>query len=338
MSEKTKIAWCDSTVNFWRGCDKVSAGCKECYITGTMPFRLTGQKHGDPRVHSFGAIKAALALNELPWICDACGEAFDQVQQHRCPTKESDLVLTDEVNWHRRRIFSLSLGDWLDDKVPIEWLAEMLDTIRQCDRVIWILCSKRLELWSERLHQAMRVIHGPTDEWISGWLDGDAPSNIILLASVEDQANADLRIPQLLAIPATYHGLSLEPLLGPVNLSKWISWDHSKDEYGIKDSTVETELNWLIIGGESGPRARPCHIEWIASLVNQGATAGIPTFVKQLGQIAVCDNANMFDWPEDVVLEAYGTAAASCRIVTDDKKGGDYATFPDQLKIREFCI
>jgi protein gp37 len=78
MSEKTNIAWCDSTVNPWRGCDKVSLGCANCYITTTTPFRTSGQKHGDPRVKSKSAIKDALALNRKPWICEACGNGFSQ--------------------------------------------------------------------------------------------------------------------------------------------------------------------------------------------------------------------------------------------------------------------
>jgi protein gp37 len=77
MSELTKIQWCDSTLNFWEGCTKVSAGCKSCYAEA-RDKRFTGGKHwgpGAPRRKSKSAVKDALRLNKKPWICDECGEA-----------------------------------------------------------------------------------------------------------------------------------------------------------------------------------------------------------------------------------------------------------------------
>jgi len=153
MSAQTKIAWCDSTLNPWRGCDKVSAGCANCYITTTTPFRVSGQKHGDPRIKIESFVKNALAFNRKPLICDECGGAFkDNLTSHiRADGKDADKYCCTGKSYHRRRIFSLSLGDWLDDEVPIDWLAEMLDTIRQCDQVTWILCTKRPQNWKDRI-------------------------------------------------------------------------------------------------------------------------------------------------------------------------------------------
>ena len=146
MSATTKIAWCDSTVNFWEGCTKVSAGCANCYAEA-RDKRFTGGKlwgNGAPRRKSKSAVKAALAYNRKPWICDECGEAA-RSDLNGVPINPWCDVCGLETQWHRRRIFSLSLGDWLDEAAPIEWLAEMLDTIRQCDQVVWVLCTKRPE-------------------------------------------------------------------------------------------------------------------------------------------------------------------------------------------------
>ena len=387
MSEQTKIAWADSTVNFWIGCEKVSTGCANCYAdeqdqrrfsrtlgeaTKENPIRHWGKDA--PRYKVAGAVKDALAFNRKPWICDECGTAVS----NREIGHEADGVrcLLNEPSFHRRRIFSLSLGDWLDDAVPIEWLAEMLDTIRQCDHVTWILCTKRPENWANRISAAMQwfdkstpratsdeefelkkwVVEGttrpdalikkltrhPTALWLGQWLEesvagafrgnSKTPKNIILLTSVENQEQANKRILELLKIPAARRGLSLEPLLGPVNLngiqSAGIAF--SALEAGV---LVKEKLDWLIIGGESGTNARPCNVDWIRSIVAQGNAAGVPTFVKQVGSNPVrgkCDEP--FERIKNVRKYGYDHHEA----VPYDKKGGDMAEWPADLRVREF--
>jgi protein gp37 len=337
MSEKTNIAWTDSTINFWSGCTKVSDGCKNCYAeTRDKRHMIEKVDHwgkGVPRLKSVGAVKQALAMNRKPWICDECGEASNiqfentEIEKHFCS------VCKKPVTMHRRRIFSLSLGDWLDDEVPVEWIAEMLDTIRQCPDVTWILCTKRPENFSDRIIQVVK--HSWTkfldsrkgganafgkceiNLWLEKWFDGSAiPSNIILLTSVENQATADKRIPELLKIPAACRGLSLEPLLAPVDVS---------------DFTVRNmpKPAWLICGGESGANARSCNVDWIRSLVAQGKLAGIATFVKQLGAKPVCDCS--------VAVESF--SANCCKhfpFPIRDKKGGDIEEWSNDLRVREW--
>jgi protein gp37 len=226
---------------------------------------------------------------------------------------------TEETKFHRRRIFSLSLGDWLDAEVPIEWLAEMLDTIRQCDRVTWILCTKRPENFKARV---VAVYDSPLEgteavklrEWIRKWLNDNPPTNIIVLTSVENQAQAEIRIPELLKIPAACRGLSLEPLLGPVELR--LPFD------GPQAFPLGRGLQWLIIGGESGPNARPCNVEWIRSLVQQGKAAGVATFVKQLGENPVADFVTC--------------PGSDGRLRLRDKKGGDPAEWTADLRVQEW--
>lgn len=362
MSEQTKIQWCDSTVNFWSGCTKVSAGCANCYAEA-LSVRFSARHSGDPdsatmypgtigkwgkgadRQRHESAFRMSHRLNRKPWIENHTGKAFS----------DADLFPGFNPQWyHRRRIFSLSLGDWLDPEVPIEWLAEMLDTIRQCDQVEWILCTKRPELWLPQMMKAREASVMGGRPWIQAWLDGNPPANITLLASVENEAMADLRIPQLLAIPAARRGLSLEPLLEPVNLLPWIG-NIDRKACGLEDDPLaghllqqamdegrasapcHRSLDWLIIGGESGANARPCNVDWIRSLVRQGQAAGVATFVKQLGAVPYTENANMDDWPDET--EIIGTPHGACAAGVaqlKDKKGADPAEWPDDLRVQQW--
>lgn len=219
MSEKTNIAWCDSTLNFWSGCTKVSPGCANCYAETLSKNKFFGGGKtigkwgkGAERKRHESAFKMALTLNRKPWICNECGNAEPNGSDDcwKCGSKTGAFA----QRRHRRRIFSLSLGDWLDNEVPIEWLAEMLDTIRQCQDMDWILCTKRPENFKIRMTDVMRWIENSPEtkngtatwKWVLDWVTSltavGIPTNIILLTSVENQAMADLRIPQLLAIPA----------------------------------------------------------------------------------------------------------------------------------------
>src|SRR5512137_2355939 len=119
MEEQSKINWTDSTLNFWKHWGK-----------------------GDLLLKSKSAVKESFKLNRRPWSCDSCGtESATKLFQCRHAWQTDDnpdsVMLCTGKSFHRRRIFSLSFGDWLDPEVPVEWLAEMLDTVRQCDQVTW---------------------------------------------------------------------------------------------------------------------------------------------------------------------------------------------------------
>lgn len=256
MAEKSNIAWTDSTINFWSGCTKVSAGCANCYAEGLSNRRMTTKDGqgiigewgpGGIRRKSKSAVKDALRLNAKPWICDNCGDTAIVDKRGNKTTGMCQYCGT--TTFHRRRIFSLSLGDWLEGPpvkvidsvpfggVPTEWRYEMLHTVWRCAAVHWILCSKRWEKWMAALAWVACSEHTEFTEWLRRWMEGEPPENVTILASVENQATADARIPALLRIPAARRGLSLEPLLGPVDLSKWLQ--------------PVPQLDWLIVGGES---------------------------------------------------------------------------------------
>lgn len=204
------------------------------------------------------------------------------------------------------------MGDWLDPEVNPSWLARMLDTIRQCDQVEWILCTKRPELWKERMNAVLydmgtKADFGPMLKFMVDWLTDEPPKNVTLLASVENQETADERIPALLRIPAARYGLSIEPLLGPVDLG-----------FGGRPEWQP----WIIIGGESGTKARPCNVEWVISLLRQGQSAGVPVYVKQLGANPVAEA-----WTADEKVHS---------LELNDSKGGDPAEWPTELRVREW--
>jgi protein gp37 len=153
--------------------------------------------------------------------------------------------------------------------------------------------------------------------------------------SVEDQAAADARIPELLATPAAVRFLSCEPLLGPVTLWPWLSEPSSYGTYriGRKRHVLgptgfhpPSPISWVIAGGESGPRARPCDLAWIRSLVEQCRAAGVATFVKQLGSRPVVMYAENTSDP--------GESAHPMKL--RDRKGGDMEEWPSDLRVREF--
>lgn len=233
MGTKTNIPWCDSTINFWSGCTKVSAGCANCYAEALSALfdskqGKTGADHslgkwgpGAPRRWHEASAKMALKLNRKPWVCGGCGAAGTLWPPSGDGSGGVSCVKCGG-EMHRRRVFSLSLGDWLDPEVPIDWLARMLNTVRLCADVEWILCTKRPDQWYPQLAAVANAITGDMDGWLCGWLRGTPPSNVTILATVENQEQADNRIPHLLRIPAARRGLSLEPLLGPVDLSKWL--------------------------------------------------------------------------------------------------------------------
>jgi protein gp37 len=336
MAENSHIEWTYHTFNPWIGCTKVSLGCVNCYAEMLMDTRYGRVKwgKGQPRV------RTSEANWKLPLKWDR--EAAIAQLEWRALVKHfsdgpADAVARGFPRPSRPRVFCASLADWLDDEVPIEWLADLLDLIRRTPHLDWLLLTKRPENWRARINAVRSHMHaGGASEggaalfsWVKDWLNGHAPANVWIGATVEDQTRADERIPALLAIPARVRFLSCEPLLGPVDLTK-----NAPNPFGF----FEEGIHWVICGGESGPGARPMLIEWADDLRRQCADAGVPFFMKQLGAHVGTTNANAHDWPEHVKFEEVaGTPQfAGARVILSNRKGGDFADFPSELQVREF--
>jgi protein gp37 len=149
------------------------------------------------------------------------------------------------------------------------------------------------------------------ERWTAAFATTPWPlSNVWLGVSVEDQAAADERIPLLQELPAAVRFLSVEPLLGSVDLL--IAAFNGADSFGAMAG-----IDWVIVGGESGPGARVCSVEWIRGVVRQCEAAKVPVFVKQLGASP---------------LVGQGHYQAKLQ----DRKGGDITEFPEDLRVREF--
>lgn len=192
----------------------------------------------------------------------------------------------DPVKWNaqaardgrRVRVFCASLSDVFDNHRSIlpEWRHDLWALIEDTTNLDWQLLTKRPQ-------NAARFA---PDRWRDGW-----PPNIWLGTTVENQVEADRRIPVLLRIPARVHFLSMEPLLGPVDLTqingpfdalRGVFTDDPEGEFG----DTGQRLDWVITGGESGPGARPTHPDWVRSLRDQCQAAGVPFLFKQWGEWA----------------------------------------------------
>jgi protein gp37 len=175
-----------------------------------------------------------------------------------------DLVLREDIldRWQRqtkpRKHFVSSMTDVFGEWVPREWIFRFLDAMTAAPRQTFQVLSKR-----------SKVMRLQVTEWLEARGLNVVPANIWLGASVEDQERAEERIPELLQIPAVVRFLSIEPLLGPVDLLRFID---------------RLAIQWIIVGGESGPRARPMNPKWVKVIRDRCVAAGVPFFFKQWGE------------------------------------------------------
>ncbi|WP_420994083.1 phage Gp37/Gp68 family protein [Cupriavidus sp. 30B13] len=282
MSENSKIEWTDHTFNPWIGCTKVSPGCDHCYAEAQMDTRL-GRVTWGPKGER---MRTSPANWRKPLAWNARHKEF--FAEHG----------------RRQRVFCASLADVFDNAVDPTWRADLLQLVADTPNLDWLLLTKRIGNAHAMLDDALSELsHGLTK-----WADAPWP-NVWLGATVVNQAEADRDIPKLLATPARVRFLSMEPLLGPVDLAKWIGYCERTDKHGISRNDAGEHIlcerycgvSWVIVGGESGPGARPMHPDWARSLRDQCAAAGVPFLFKQWGEYlpwADFNDARIDDPPE----------------------------------------
>jgi protein gp37 len=289
VTAKTKIEWTDATWNPILGCSRVSEGCRHCYAEG-IAARFAGSKK--PSVYSGLAVMA----NGHPQWTGKIAE-----------TKQ----LLDPLHWRRpRRVFVNSMSDLFHENVTRKMLVDIAVVMTLCYWHTFQILTKRPEnagIWpavvAEAMQQCLRLERngGTAPAGVFGALDlrrrdkmpwVEPLPNVWLGVSIENQPTADERIPLLLETPAALHFVSAEPLLGLVNVERWVgTLCVHEDSYTEEDTgaTVcrqcETEalLDWVICGGESGREARPMDPEWARSLRDQCKAADVPFFMKQMG-------------------------------------------------------
>ena len=262
MAESTDIAWCDSTINLWIGCTQISPACDDCYAM------------------------AWAARFKIPWnapprrTADTSWKKIESYQRH------ADLFRS--IHGRRRRVFINSLSDFFDNQADPAWRKEACWRMKDAKDVTFILVTKRPQ-------NVLKL----APMW---WMYGGWPENVWLLTTVENQVEADRRIPLLIdaakRLGIRTIGLSMEPLLERIRI-------------GTERLAC---LNWIIFGGESGKNARPMSNFWVESLLDLAMAIeredGNPrpaVFVKQLYQRG----------PKDKAFK-------------------DFATFPPSLQHREF--
>lgn len=312
-------------------CIKCSPGCANCYAEG-INFRL--------------------------------GNGLEYLHRNLADIEFRLVNLEDPLKWRKPCVvFVNSMTDLFLEHIPVDLIAPVFAVMALAGHHTFQILTKR----AERMRKVVpmlspdicmdflsRVTPGvrlpPPDQQRAIAVamreqgrDPDSESwplqNVWLGVSTEDQQRADERIPFLLETPAAVRFLSCEPLLGPIELSKSSYFrDANTEPSGGWFGSKLSSLDWVIVGGESGRKARPCHIEWIDSIRRDCARAGVACFVKQLGTVPVTANANVFEWPDHVEFYADAgiSGAASARIKLSDRKGGDIEEWPDELRVRQF--
>lgn len=259
---RTDIEWTDVTWNPVTGCDRVSAGCANCYAL-TLSRRLKAM--GSRRYQRDGAQTTS-------------GPGFGV-------TLHPDL-LERPFSWPAgSRVFVNSMSDLFHDQVPVEFIQSVFEVMLATPDITYQVLTKR----SARMQRLAHLLPWPRNLWMG--------------VSVETQKYIT-RAMRLTQIPASVRFLSVEPLLAPL--------DFSMAAAGPGPLTPVLErVHWVIVGGETGPRCRPCDLDWIRGVRDQCQAMGVPVFVKQLGA----------SW-----ARTSGPGRG---------KGADPATWPEDLRVRE---
>lgn len=266
MSENTKIEWADHTFNPWEGCQKIGPGCDHCYA------ETRNARFGGGVATNWGPGAPRRRTSEANW---------------RKPIKWNAEAARLGI---RYRVFCASLADVFDNEVPTAWRVDLLRLIANTPHLDWLLLTKRIG----NAHRMM------VDAFREGWPNhgsmwerwGELFPHVWIGATICNQPEADRDIAKLQAVPARVRFLSMEPLLGPVDLGL-CDCDHGSRPGpggvgGVTcsrcDGSGGRRVDWVIVGGESGPGARPMHPDWARSLRDECQAAGVPFLFKQWGE------------------------------------------------------
>lgn len=282
------IAWCTETWNPIRGCTRVSAGCMNCYAE-SMAVRFAGP--GQPYE----------------------GTINQETNRWNGTVRLVPEKLSDPLRWQRpRMVFVNSMSDLFHEAVPDEFIDHVFAVMALANQHTFQVLTKRPERMRDYLSKRTEEMQSPRwfDEPMAravfdvshefgDKLPGNAPlvlagnwplPNVWIGCTVENQQAADERIPLLLQTPAAVRWVSMEPLLGAVDLKHgdWIppQGGGSKVNLFRPWETPLPSLDWVVVGGESGTNARPMHPDWARSLRDQCADAGVPFLFKQHGEWA----------------------------------------------------
>jgi protein gp37 len=368
MGVTTGISWTDATWNPIRGCSRVSEGCRHCYAE-SVAYRFSGPGLPYEGLVQLDMHKSGMIVRVPKW-----NGKIKFVEGH----------LLDPLRWKKpRRIFVNSMSDLFHENVTDEMRDKIFAVMALCPQHTFQVLTKRPERQKEylskedtacRVYEAMSKLYSkakkPKFETPFPIESGRYMlPNVHLGVSVENQKAADERIPLLLQTPAAVRFISAEPLLGPVNLMNLPLGDTSPMGFQFVDAVrgwrsdrankcgagqQGSKIDWVIVGGESGPGARPMHPDWARSLRDQCKAAGVPFFFKQWGawEKYLDRDAEDLDWRQDYtkgsdsfrilnlaggcgfhgervhVMQRVGTKASGCKL-----DGVEHHEFPDQQEL-----
>ncbi len=331
MADKTEIAWCDSTFNPWIGCAKVGPGCDNCYAEADFDHRKHRVKWGAGQERS--RTSAANWKKPLQWNrksfyeCTACGWRGEEKIVCSFPTCQH--CHSRAVKPARRRVFCASLADVFDNEVPVEWRRNLFELIKNTPNLDWLLLTKRIGNAARMIEEAISELDIGYDPDYALW----PWPNVWLGATVVNQEEADRDIPKLLATPAAVRWISAEPLLRNIDLTHISQSEDDGDDIGgwkhcdaiaswgnaltgewfsaerrgytlsgHERSFTTAKVDWVIVGGESGQNSRPMHPDWVRSLRDQCADAGVPFLFKQWGEYLPAEDGE----PPSYFRDAFG--------------------------------
>jgi len=326
---KTKIEWSEFSWNPVVGCSKVSEGCLNCYAE-KMAERLASIACSPKK-------KAPLTESELAytnvvqmWHDPKIEKTYWKGWNGKTAFVES--ALEKPLHWKKpRMIFVCSMSDLFHESVPFEWLDKVMAIIALCPQHKFQILTKQqkrmLEYYTKpktlkgecvnnqilptvqfRVKKRVRTVVHHSQQYskqqLNMW-DGRWPlPNLWLGVTCENQRTADERIPILLQIPAAVRFISFEPLLEDIdfNLIERPNHFHSTPYGWLK--YFGKQIHWIIIGCESGPKRRPCKLEWVRNIVSQCKAANVPVFIKQLNINGKVEH-NIEKFPEDLRIREY---------------------------------
>jgi protein gp37 len=295
MGDRTRIEGSDASWNPTYGCSAVSRGCQHCYA------RRIAAHSAKPGQVYYGIAK--YTPSGSPRWTGKLVHAREKIWE--------------PLKWQDGRVIAVdTMSDLFHERMPDAWRDEAYGVMALCPQHTFQIVTKRplvmeryfaapdvwqrIEAQARRIYADWRGKRYPSD----GHLEGPLP-NVWHGVSVESQRHAARRIPVLLRVPSYRHYVAAEPLLGPLNLSRWLA----------------AGIGWVLVSGEGGPEARPCDVAWIRALVEQARQAGTPIFVKQLGTATNVRGAT----------HETGRAPLDTRTA----RASDMEEWPDAVRVRE---
>lgn len=339
------IEWTDVTWNPVLGCSRVSPGCDNCYAIGTAHRKMQPSHVGLTKMRPKNAARPGM----------------DWTGVVRCLPER----LARPLPWRKpRRIFVNSMSDLFHPAVPFEFIAAVLGVIASKPSHTFLVLTKRdpRPFFAWVCEQAATpkyrttscpegfVIMDAAAVHVPLGLGGPGPwplPNLHLGVSAEGAATFAERVPWLLESPAAVRWVSAEPLIGPLgDLCPWLPHAFNREPHcewcedcvspGPTERWQRTRadnhgafLDWVVVGGESGPGARACNVDWLRSVVRQCHEAGVPVFVKQLGA--------MYEDPANGIAGAAVKDPELMRVTRlVSRKGSDPTEWPIGLRVREY--